>query len=37
MTRVVEIPVQFDHDTFDQFARALGTPEDERLLFDAHA
>ncbi len=37
MTRVVEIPVHFDHDTFDQFAQAFGTPEDERLLFDAHA
>ena len=37
MTRVVEVPVQFDHHAFDQFARAFGTPDDERLLFDAHA
>ena len=37
MTRVLEVPVQFDHHTFDQFADAFGEPTDERLLFDAHA
>ena len=37
MTRVVEVPAQFDDRTFDQFARAFGSPEGERLLFDAHA
>ncbi len=37
MTRVVEVPVHFDHHTFDQFADAFGAPTDERLLFDAHA
>lgn len=37
MTRVVEIPPHFDHQAFDQFARAFGTPKGERLLFDAHA
>ncbi len=37
MTRVVEVPAQFDDRTFDQFARAYGTPAGERLLFDAHA
>ncbi|MBI4421834.1 MAG: ATP-binding protein [Gemmatimonadetes bacterium] len=37
MTRVVEVPTQFDDRTFDQFARAFGSPSGERLLFDAHA
>jgi anti-sigma regulatory factor (Ser/Thr protein kinase) len=37
MTRVVEVPGHFDHQAFDQFAQAFGAPEDERLLFDAHA
>ncbi len=37
MTRVVEVPVHFDHHTFDQFADGFGEPSDERLLFDAHA
>lgn len=37
MTRVVEIPAQFDDRTFDQFAKALGEPADRQLLFDAHA
>jgi len=29
--------MQFDDRTFDQFARACGSPDGERLLFDAHA
>lgn len=38
MTRVVEIPAQFDHDALDQFARSFGQPAPgEKLLFDAHA
>ena len=37
MTRVVEVPSHFDYQSFDQFAKGFGTPEDERLLFDAHA
>jgi anti-sigma regulatory factor (Ser/Thr protein kinase) len=37
MTRVVEIPVNFDHRAFDQFAREFDFPKGERLLFDAHA
>ncbi len=37
MTRVVEIPVRFDHRAFDHFARAFDFPKGERLLFDAHA
>jgi anti-sigma regulatory factor (Ser/Thr protein kinase) len=37
MTRVVEVPQQFDDRSFDQFARALADPRDRRLLFDAHA
>ncbi len=37
MTRVLEVPTQFDDRSFDQFARALGEPDTERLLFDAHA
>jgi anti-sigma regulatory factor (Ser/Thr protein kinase) len=37
VTRVVEVPAQFDDRTFDQFARSYGTPRGERLLFDAHA
>ena len=37
MTRVVEIPVSLDDRTFDQFVRSYGSPDGERLLFDAHA
>jgi hypothetical protein len=37
MTRVVEIPRSFDDRTFDQFAASFGQPDDQRLLFDAHA
>ena len=37
MTRVVEVPTQFDDRTFDQFAKALGEIDDRRILFDAHA
>lgn len=39
MTRLVEVPVQFDDRTFDQFAGAYaGAVQDgQRILFDAHA
>lgn len=37
MTRVVEVPTSFDERSFDQFASAFGAPQEERLLFDAHA
>lgn len=37
MTRVVEVPAQFDDRTFDQFARNLGGDGGSRALFDAHA
>ncbi len=37
MTRVVEVPTNFDERSFDQFAAALGDPTGERILFDAHA
>ena len=37
MTRVVEVPTQFDDRTFDQFARSFGVPDGEKLLLDAHA
>ncbi len=37
MTRVVEVPTQFDDRTFDQFAKAFGKPDGGRMLFDAHA
>lgn len=37
MTRVVEVPTHFDDRSFDQFAKAYGVPDEERLLFDAHA
>jgi anti-sigma regulatory factor (Ser/Thr protein kinase) len=37
MTRIVEVPAHFDDRSFDHFARAYGEPDDERLLFDAHA
>jgi anti-sigma regulatory factor (Ser/Thr protein kinase) len=37
MTRVVEVPTQFDDRTFDQFARNLGAGDGTRALFDAHA
>jgi anti-sigma regulatory factor (Ser/Thr protein kinase) len=36
MTRVVEIPTQFDDRSFDQFAKGFGVPDRSRLLFDAH-
>jgi anti-sigma regulatory factor (Ser/Thr protein kinase) len=36
VTRVVEVPAQFDDRTFDQFVRSYGVPQGERLLFDAH-
>jgi len=39
MTRLVEVPAQFDDRSFDQFAGAFAeaTKDGERLLFDAHA
>ncbi|HYL56969.1 MAG TPA: ATP-binding protein [Gemmatimonadales bacterium] len=39
MTRLVEVPSQFDDRSFDQFAGAFAeaTKNGERLLFDAHA
>lgn len=39
MTRLVDVPAQFDDRTFDQFASAFaqGAAGGERLLFDAHA
>ena len=39
MTRLVEVPTQFDDRSFDQFARAFAeaAKDGERLLFDAHA
>ncbi len=39
MTRLVEVPSQFDDRTFDQFAAAFTAAQagGERLLFDAHA
>jgi anti-sigma regulatory factor (Ser/Thr protein kinase) len=37
MTRVVEVPVQFDDRTFDQFARGYSAEGGGRVLFDAHA
>jgi hypothetical protein len=38
MTRLVEVPAQFDDRSFDQFAAAYAQAVDgERLLFDAHA
>ncbi len=37
MTRVVEVPAQFDDRSFDRFAKAYGDPAESRLLFDAHA
>ncbi|HUK20779.1 MAG TPA: ATP-binding protein [Gemmatimonadales bacterium] len=39
MTRLVEVPTQFDDRSFDQFAGAFAsaTQNGERLLFDAHA
>lgn len=37
MTRVIEVPTHFDDRSFDQFAGAVGIPDDERLLFDAHS
>ncbi len=38
MTRLVEVPTQFDDRSFDQFAASYAQAVDgERLLFDAHA
>jgi len=38
MTRLIEVPTQFDDRSFDQFAAAYAQAVDgERLLFDAHA
>jgi hypothetical protein len=38
MTRLVEVPTQFDDRSFDQFAAAYAQATNgERLLFDAHA
>src|SRR5690348_7225930 len=39
MTRLVEVPSQFDDRSFDQFAGAfaVAAKDGERLLFDAHA
>ena len=39
MTRLVEVPAQFDDRSFDQFAAAYAqaAADGERLLFDAHA
>lgn len=39
MTRLVDVPVQFDDRTFDQFAAAFTAAQagGERLLFDAHS
>jgi anti-sigma regulatory factor (Ser/Thr protein kinase) len=37
MTRVVEVPMHFEDRSFDQFAKSFGSPNSERLLFDAHA
>ncbi|MBI1967007.1 MAG: sensor histidine kinase [Gemmatimonadetes bacterium] len=39
MTRLVEVPVQFDDRSFDQFAAAYAQAarDGERMLFDAHA
>jgi len=39
MTRLVEVPAQFDDRTFDQFAAAFTAAQagGERLLFDGHA
>jgi anti-sigma regulatory factor (Ser/Thr protein kinase) len=37
MTRVVDIPSQFNDRTFEQFATACGGFTEDRILFDAHA
>ena len=38
MTRLIEVPTQFDDRSFDQFAAAYAQAGDgERLLFDAHS
>jgi anti-sigma regulatory factor (Ser/Thr protein kinase) len=37
MTRVVEVPAQFDDRSFDLFAKSFGGGDGGRLLFDAHA
>lgn len=38
MTKVVDVPAQFDDRTFDTFAAALAQQEEgDRVLFDAHA
>lgn len=36
MTRVVEVPAQFDDRSFDQFARSYAVEGGGRVLFDAH-
>jgi len=36
MTRVVDVPVHFEFQALDQFAKSFGTPDQTRLLFDAH-
>ena len=36
MTRVVDVPVHFEFQSLDQFAKSFGTPDQTRLLFDAH-
>ena len=37
MTRVIEVPAQFDDRSFDQLARGFADGAGARLLFDAHA
>jgi hypothetical protein len=38
VTRVVEVPAQFDDRSFDQFAKSFSaSPDNGKLLFDAHA
>ena len=37
MTRVIEVPTQFDEHSLDQFARAYSAENERRVLFDAHA
>ncbi len=37
MTRVIEVPTQFDEHSLDQFARSYSAENERRVLFDAHA
>lgn len=37
MTRVIEVPAQFDDRSFDQFAKGFADTDGRRVLFDAHA